>query len=342
VSRRALLLARGGSGSFTPSAPVLYDYTPGSVTTVINDSAYNAFPGLARLPGGDLIAVYRAGVAHIGNDGVLKMQTSTDGGATWSSAVTFVDDPSIDVRDPEITRLSDGTLIVTFFDYATVGGAGNFYSVRSTDDGATWDTPVAMGSTFTTYEFGCAPIVELPDGTLIAPMYGNVPAGDYVAFLMKSTDGGNSWGNQTTIASGGGHDWTEPTIVRLPGGDLHCLIRVDDLGDIYRTVSSDDGATWSTPAFAFDGISKVGHVVTASGQMIAVYRPSISDPNTVWRQSDDLGVSWTSAASIDSGGVMNYASLVLESQDVIRCVYAIEVGASNGDVKAVTFTGTPQ
>ena len=66
----------------------LQSFAPAAITaTIINDGKYNAFPGLVRLPSGRLVVIYRAGTNHsAANDGVLKYQTSTDSGATWSSA----------------------------------------------------------------------------------------------------------------------------------------------------------------------------------------------------------------------------------------------------------------
>ncbi|HOG51148.1 MAG TPA: sialidase family protein, partial [Lentisphaeria bacterium] len=66
-----------------------------------------AFPGVTRLPNGDLAVVYREGEAHVCPYGRICISYSKDNGKSWSAPVA-VSDTATDDRDPAIQTLSDG------------------------------------------------------------------------------------------------------------------------------------------------------------------------------------------------------------------------------------------
>jgi sialidase-1 len=331
------LLPSTGAAAFTPCTTAI---PGGSPATVINDTEHNAFPGVARMANGNLIVVYRKGSDHSGSqDGNLIYRTSADNGATWSTETTFYNHATLDARDPEVTVLADGTVIVLFFLHTEATGLGDVYVIRSTDNGAAWGTPVALGSSFTSYEFCSAKVVELTDGTLIAPLYGNT-GGDYTAYLMKSSDGGDTWGTQTTIATGSSRSWVEPYMILLASGVLHCLIRTDE-NTIYRSTSSDSGATWSAAASAFTGNGRPSHIETPCGALIYVGRPSgVGDPE--YRTSTDKGATWSAATVLDTtGDNMVYASMVAPTYRTVLCVYGVESPSptyTESDIYSQVFT----
>ena len=63
------------------------------------------------------MTVYRKGVLHARDRGYIVSRRSTDGGQTWSDEVIVVDNPALDLRDPNIALLSDGALVVNYFQY---------------------------------------------------------------------------------------------------------------------------------------------------------------------------------------------------------------------------------
>src|SRR5690606_19980377 len=82
---------------------------------------YQAFTDAVRLTNGDILVVFYAGDGHVTypsevypKSGRLCMVRSSDDGKTWSSPVTIYDDEA-DNRDPHIAQMSDGTVVVTFF-----------------------------------------------------------------------------------------------------------------------------------------------------------------------------------------------------------------------------------
>jgi hypothetical protein len=69
-------------------------------------------------------------------------------------------------------------------------------------------------------------------------------------WLLRSADNGDTWQAHAFVAGDDRRCFAEPTLVRTSvPGQLVCLLRVQyDTGrELYRTVSQDDGATWSEP-----------------------------------------------------------------------------------------------
>ena len=217
-----------------------------SYVEVANDESYNAFPGLARLDDGTLITVYRKGVLHANDRGYIVSKRSTDGGSTWSEEMVVVDNPALDLRDPNIALLSDGALIVNYFqyDFDLPGTVRNgLRVVHSFDGGETWGEPVLVGTG--SFVATSAPILELPNGELLLAYYGSHEGSRYAtAYVNRSDDGGNWWLGETVIAAGppAGRPFQEPNLLLLENGDILATIRSDGSTPIIHTsVSKDEG-----------------------------------------------------------------------------------------------------
>jgi Neuraminidase (sialidase) len=246
---------KGGRGNAASPSwhPVRVDEI---VVARASDGLRAYFPDVVSLGPGRLLAAYREGEGHLRGTGRIMTVGSRDGGQTWSPPVTAVDGPHDD-RDPKLARLSDGMVLLSYFviDWTTeprhtVRGT---YVRRSTDDGVTWSEPVRIVSRLDRDGTGEAathgPIVELPGGDLLAPIYGARPAGTrHEATVVRSRDGGRSWQAETevTLGAASGISFQEPNLVILAGGEIVALIRTT-AGRAYLCRSSDGGRTWSTP-----------------------------------------------------------------------------------------------
>ncbi|MGQ7312590.1 exo-alpha-sialidase [Microbacterium arabinogalactanolyticum] len=206
------------------------------------------FPDLAIGNQGELILVYRWASSHVGSRGDIRMKKSTDGGATWTGEQVIASSTS-DLRDPSITRLSTGRLIVSYFTYDQTASAVIGTQTRTSDnDGASWAAPVNVTSTLP-HAATSAKIIEVRGtGELLIPLYGKQgsdPNNSIV--IVRSTDKGVSWsGNQKTIASGSGTtDWTEPAIAELEDGHLRVIARTNANGFQYDSYSGTYMTTWT-------------------------------------------------------------------------------------------------
>ncbi len=199
-----------------------------------------AFPGVAKLSDGSLVAVFREGTAHVDPSGSVAMCRSTDGGRTWSARRTVYDDPRIDERDPGILQHSGGTLIVSM-------ASASAQTMRSTDGGQTWDKP-APAPVFSPH----GPR-ELPDGRLYWCGIATKMGINHVQVAV-SDDLGLTWEVPITVALSLPYHrpwvrpfWDEPFALPLEGGNWLCLHRVDMDGYLYANRSGDGGKTFGIP-----------------------------------------------------------------------------------------------
>ena len=126
------------------------------------------------------------------------MRTSTDGGATWTSATVISGADTTDARDGMlgVTQVSGNNLIAVF-ESETNGGKFSVHSITSSDDGTTW------GNRQTVYApsgyNAQAPQVTNVGGTLVASFQTDEDGGSGEAIkILTSSDGGVTWGNKLT------------------------------------------------------------------------------------------------------------------------------------------------
>ncbi|MCC6588559.1 MAG: exo-alpha-sialidase [Bryobacterales bacterium] len=212
------------------------------------------FPRLAALPNGHLLAFFKTGAAHIGKSGKASMSRSTDSGKTWSNPETVFDLPDADdgVDANGLTR--GGRLLVAAVSYTWKGERYTFdgwkadtYFQHSADQGKTWSKPVKVNIAPFQWAYPFGQILEETDGTLLMTCYGgslpHTAQGENTTFVVRSKDGGKTWGDVTTIRPG----YNEITMVRRKDGSLLAAMRSRVGAHLATTVSNDRGRTWSNP-----------------------------------------------------------------------------------------------
>jgi Neuraminidase (sialidase) len=220
------------------------------------------FPNAIRLASGRILAVYREGAGHVRSVGRILAVASDDDGATWSDPWVVVD-TLLDDRDPMLTQLRDGDVLLMYFriDWSrTPWDVPGVQVVRSTDDGATFGEPVEVRSRMQKrtanrwhrYRSGHIAshgrILELPDGDLLAPVYGIFAEdAEHSASVVRSTDGGLTWPKRGEVILGrkAGTYYLEPVLTSLPCGQVVALLRTEEAAELTR--SDDGGRTWSEP-----------------------------------------------------------------------------------------------
>ena len=214
-----------------------------------------------------------------GNGGILtargnQVQTSADGGKTWSAPRTMYDGPGPGIPGGGLLqRTKDGVIVYVFNDSSTVRWkwlteqgepAANIridvWSVRSLDGGKTWvDRQLVQAG----YCGGLITMIQASSGEIVVPvqdMYRE--PGRNVTQTYVSPDDGASWTRSNTIDLGGNgdHDGAyEATLTELRDGRLWMLIRTnwdrfweafsDDAGRSWRTIRPSNIDMSSTPGY---------------------------------------------------------------------------------------------
>ena len=238
------------------------------------------FPRLDVLPNDELLSVFKMGAGHVGKHGYAGLSRSSDGGMTWTEPVKIFDLPKADDGVDAHGVLRDGTILYGAVSYGWEGERysyknwyANSYIIRSQDQGHTWSEPAKVNIAPFTWAYPFGRIIELADGQLLMTMYGGYlplslrgPAakdkddvtremrklgdqkpeqqrGDF-AFIIKSKDGGKTWGDLHVIARG----FNETCPVLLPNQRILVAMRSTEGGAYTATsYSDDDGNTWSVP-----------------------------------------------------------------------------------------------
>lgn len=236
-------------------------HMPGAeVVDVVHGQGY--FPVIAALGEEELLVVLRGGAGHIGIKGRLDVVRSTDSAKTWGPPQTVADSERDD-RNPALGVTKDGTLVLAYHWQGSYDAEGKWDPsvrrtdtrvVRSTDSGRTWVedqlinyTPINGASPF-------GKIREV-DGVLHMPIYGGekiigdpdrairVGPDTCPTYLLRSTDGGRTWGDPTLVALG----LNESDFLILPDGTWLFAARGEQRDDqsIHTCRSTDRGRTWA-------------------------------------------------------------------------------------------------
>lgn len=233
-------------------------HTPGvEASVVIYGQGY--FPVMDKTPDGELAVVLRGGAGHLGIGGRLDLLFSKDG-LLWHGMRNAVD-TAADDRNPAFGINPSGRFLLGIHHQDGYNGHGTYQSnlglardiqLYSDDRGVTWSDlkPLKYEGLESTSPYGR--IIRLKDGTYLQNVYGahapKVPdmpeseKGVDYAYVIRSTDEGQTWGDPSWIAA----NHNETCLLQLDNGDLLAAARCDrpkSNTDIYR--SSDLGRTWT-------------------------------------------------------------------------------------------------
>lgn len=190
-----------------------------------DQAPHNAFPDLLRWRD-RWWCTLREGDAHIGGaDGVVRVLTSADG-RSWRS-VARIGEAGIDLRDPRLSVLPDGRLMIVAGGSVYQGTKqlkGRRPRVMFSADGASWSPPravLAEGEWLwrVTWQAGIAygaAFAESPDG----------PTGERPLTLYRSRDG---------LA------WERIRQLAVPGRPSECTLRFEPSGRMVAIVRREGG-----------------------------------------------------------------------------------------------------
>jgi hypothetical protein len=216
----------------------------------------------------------------------ISVQTSADGGLTWSAPVGSPDNAGgenrVDSPGVQPVVRPDGTLLVLYFNETRVS------LIRSTDGGATFSrrqlVAPASGVAAPRFRAFSLPVADVgPTGTVYIAWMDcgrrndcNAPGSDLL--LATSADGSN-WSTPVRIGTGpatGGTYYVLPGLAANPARPRQLSVayyRVrGEAIDGYFVSSNDDGASWSGPRrLSPQSMSRAWMPDTQYGPMLADY-----------------------------------------------------------------------
>jgi len=315
---------------------------------------YQAFPDACRLKNGDIVAVFYAGDEHVTKQserypkaGRICLVRSKDEGKTWSKPVTIYDDND-DNRDPHISQLSNGSLVVSFFslrypsfgakEYKTLGSPQLLWS---RDNGKTWDKEATLLEIGDIDWLSSAQVREMPDGTTILPVYHQEGRGGLKAWggVMLSRDKGKTWGPVITIGEKANLPLAAETdVILLKDGTLYAALRAQQEVHMHFAKSKDMGKTWSD----VEDIGFRGHSPSftrlKTGEILLTTRAFTDAPSkkgyTGLRISRDEAKTWEGPYMVDETLGAYPSTVELKDGSVLVVYY--EEGQGSG-IRAYRF-----
>jgi len=230
------------------------------------------YPSIARAAHGDLLVLFTRQTSKQEQAGIgeLLLARSADGGKSWSDAKRVYRGEEGEPRAVgTMTVLKSGRIVAPFAEWIDGGAGSTLRLLSSTDGGENWSVTEPKVDSPLVWLSPNGRLIELKDGSLVMSVHGCVSTTDLKATihgcgLLRSTDGGKSWGDFSWIVQGnrgviGSLEITRfsfegPAIQALPDGRWLTMISARRLNDgpgapqvLVRLWSSDEGRSWSEP-----------------------------------------------------------------------------------------------
>ncbi len=327
-------------------------------TVFRDESTYASHASACQAANGDILVAFRQApfehiFAHVHPQASVGLARSRDGGKTWDHSAITVFDPGdeININDPSLTTLRDGTIILTVFtlpcprasgaaewgdrakpvrgnDYFYVPGEQRILLLRSFDHGSTWDGPYEVDvSSYGDEGAGVfASVVETADGTLLLPITARSRAsGVSAAALVQSRDGGETWEAYSAITTwhDGEPGFGLPSTVAYDDEMLSAGWSVAESGTLI-TRSGDGGLTWTAPEVVDTRGACMHLCVTSRGTTLMSYGHRNPPYGIRVMPSIDRGVTWDHARGLRSDGAMRdlgYPWTIQLADGRLLCVY---------------------
>lgn len=302
-------------------------FLPETPKVVWQSKNHIAFPSVEKLNNGEIVCVFRHGAGHVSPDGTILLCRSFDHGKSWSPPDTIIN-TRWDARDPSITELSDGTLLLNFFQsrYDSSGkiiGPVGIFTARSLDGGQSWFSPKMVILEEYDWTAISSKIIELKNGQLLMPIYaGNVDERSK-AIVVISQDMGKTWESKYVMAydSTGYIDYQEPALMELLDGRVLCILRTS--GDVHfqhKSYSGDGGKTWGPPTRTNLQGQAAGLLLTQDNILVCGYR-DFSPKATSYATSYDNGQTFEDETIISLFDRDRAYPEIIEIEDKILSVH---------------------
>jgi hypothetical protein len=299
-------------------------------------SLYSAFPNIVRSPtSGTILIGLMQGNGHAINTTAGYIR-STDDGKTWSEFVALIPRGYTTQIYPGAigVRASDGKFFYFCQDFNVSGLQSKMFS--STDDGVTFtlETTFDLSSDFAEVAYTQTyNILETPSGAQLLGIYGtDTPGSNFKVGYYRTTDSFATKTYHTFTQTPASDKFNEISFLQK-GTSIYAFIRSENLlgPTLYKSVSTDDGLTFSTPvAVTFDiltGRTMPAITLLPDGKMLLTQRRNTATLRGGMFLSDDNGSSFQFKGHIyPSDNPFMYSSQIVYNNTVLM-TYAYEPGS---------------
>ena len=224
---------------------------------------------------------------------------STDGGRTWGSKFTLVDnDGGCNVMEVNFLRLQNGDLALFHCQKNTEATDCRVMMRTSADDGNTWSAAKQLSPSGKYTGLTNGRCIRLRTGRILLEAW---EGGD--SYCVLSDDDGKTWRDSQRVQPKKGKSY-EPACVELADGRVLMLLRTG-LGCQYKSFSKDGGQTWSEPEPTLLTGTAAPVAITRipkSGNLLAIWNhnPDAKRRNPLTSAlSKDEGETWTNFRNLE-------------------------------------------
>ncbi len=172
-----------------------------NMTFITEDTYEQDSPQLIESKANTLLIVYQSN--QDGNNNIY-LKRSEDKGRTWSSPIQLTNDSESD-EVPNICEDNNGTLLVVYT--RMISGKGDIYLVKSTDDGLTWSSPIAVTSTPSINEYEPAVAQDSSGMYYIGYTVFDWGVQDSEIYLINSTSYAGPWSSPLQLTNNTYNDY---------------------------------------------------------------------------------------------------------------------------------------
>ncbi len=340
--------------ALTPDGKLYHNPRLDTVEALIPNAPFQSCHAadLLETPSGDILAVWFAGSDEGNSDISIVLSRLDKGSDRWTDPVMVSDDPTRSEQNPSLFQKSDNEIWLMytaqkartpedmpFFNYQYTA---EIRRKKSFDGGHTWGPTETMFSH--PGSFCRQKIQVLSNGRYI---FGNWYCfdddsrnGSDITVIHISDDEGNTW-RDVEIPSSRGK--VHANIMEMDDGSLVALMRSRSADFIYRSVSHDNGDSWSVPEKTElpNNNSSISAIKLSSGAIAVVYNPvgySYDNSKTYWPDqrcpvevaiSEDAGISWNYRRIVEPG-----EGFTGRFNDInnLRYEYPVMMQSSSGDI----------
>lgn len=284
---------------------------------------YACFPSLYEMPGGALYTTFGTRVrrSHIDSTGGGGCAKSTDGGRTWTRVAERPE-----LYRPDLVR-ADGNLALAgavgwrnvpeaqraefeakgyevrpVRDGVVAYASGCWSAVRTKDGQELSRADIPMPAHRLIMGYNQSSYLNVGGGLRLQAVYGVMPDGTRHAFVLRTTDDGDSWRCVTLAAGREDLGFGEPALGLNAAGEVVALLRTaettTDRGFLYGAISSDGGLTWSPPVNTGLWGYPANLLLLPDGRLLATYGYRRAPMGIRAALSRDGGRTWDTAREL--------------------------------------------